>query len=230
MNIKTILKKLLAKEELTADEKAFAEQFDLQKEIDTASAAARRKAEEKAKEATDKLTAQNAAVKELQDKLDAAETALAEAKGGNSKEMEALTKKVAKLEAINAENEKTLKANARIAAIREAAKANGITAAKGVSEAALERLIDLAVGDTDTADAEALKGVLETFKKDNPAMIAAEVKNGASVKGGQTDNTFAGVANPWKAESFNLTKQCEISTANPQLAEQMQKEAGASAT
>lgn len=229
MTIKDILAKLLKGDKLTDDEKAFAEQFDLQKEIDTAAGAARRKAEEKAKEANDKLTAQNAAVKDLQEQLDAAKAELEKANGGNNEQLAKLQKQVAKLESINAANEQKLKANARIAAIREAAKAAGITAAKGVSEAALERLIDLAVGETDTGDADALKAVLEGFKKDNPAMIAAEVKGGANLKGGPADNSFAGVKNPWLADSFNLTKQCEISTKNPELAAQMMQEAGAPA-
>lgn len=230
MTIKDVLAKLLkeAGDKLTADEKAFAEQFDLQKEIDTASAAARRKAEEKAKEATDKLNAQNASVKDLQEQLDAAKAELEKANGGNNEQLTKLQKQVAKLESINAANEQKLKANARIAAIREAAKAAGISAAKGVSEAALERLIDLAVGETDTGDADALKAVLEGFKKDNPAMIAAEVKGGATIKGLPDDNSFAGVKNPWLKDSFNLTKQCAISTKNPELAASMMAEAGVS--
>ena len=45
MNIKDILAKLLKGEALTDEEKAFAEAFDLQGELDKASASARRKAE-----------------------------------------------------------------------------------------------------------------------------------------------------------------------------------------
>ena len=52
MNIKDIIAKFLKGEALTDAEKAFAEQFDLQKEIDTASAAARRKAEKEAHKAS----------------------------------------------------------------------------------------------------------------------------------------------------------------------------------
>lgn len=226
MNIKDIIGKLLKGEQLSADEKSFAEQFDHQKEIDTASAAARRKAEDKAKEAQTKLDAQNAAVKELTEKLAAAEQAAKDAGAGNNAELAKMQKQIAKLEAINAENDKKLKANARTEAIRAAAKEAGITAAQGISAAALDRLIDLSVGDTDVTDGDAMKAVLEQFKKDNPSMIAAAVKGGANVNGNPNANPFAGVPNPWKKESFNLTKQIEIEMKDAATAKTMKAEAG----
>ena len=226
MNIKDIIAKLLKGETLTAEEKSYAEQFDHQKEIDTASAAARRKAEEKAKELQSKLDAQNATVKELNEKLEAAEKAANDAKGGSTAEIAKMQKQIAKLEAINAENEKTLKANARTEAIRAAVKAAGLSAAEGISTVAFDKLIDLAVGDTDVSDADAMKAVIEQFKTDNPSMIAAATKQGAGVKGEQGKSAFAGVANPWKKDSFNLTKQIEIATKEPQLAATMKAEAG----
>lgn len=90
----------------------------------------------------------------------------------------------------------------------------------------MERLIDLAVGETDVADADAMKAVLDQFKADNPAMIAAAVKTGANVKGKGGVDEFKDVANPWKTDSFNLTKQIEISQKNPELANTMKVEAG----
>lgn len=229
MNIKELLAKLLKGETLTAEEKAFVEQYDPQKEIDTASAAARRKAEKEAKEARDKLDAQNATVKELTEKLEAAEKAADDAKGGNSAELAKMQKQIAKLEAVNAANEQKLKANARMDAIRAAVKTAGITAAKGISPDALERLIDLSVGDTDVSDADALKAVLDQFKADNPSMIAAEVKGGSNIKGDPNASKFTGIANPWKADSFNLTKQIEILNAEPNTAKTMMAEAGVAA-
>ena len=228
MNIKTLLAKIKKDgyDKLTDDEKAFVDQYDPQKEIDTASAAARRKAEDKAKELQSKLDAANASLAETNEKLEEATKAAEDAKGGSSKEIEALSKKIAKLEAINEKNEKTLKANARSQAIRDAAKAAGLNPAEGVSAAALERLIDLAVGETDGTDADAMKAVLDQFKADNPAMIAAAVKTGANVKGKGGVDEFKGVANPWKTDSFNLTKQIEISQKNPELANTMKVEAG----
>lgn len=226
MNIKEIIGKLLKGETLTADEKSFAEQYDAQKEIDTASAAARRKAEKEAKDALEKLNAQNATLKELNDKLEAAEKAADDAKGGNSAELAKMQKQIAKLEAINAANEKKLAATARMDAIRAAVKTAGISAAKGISPDALERLIDLSVGDTDVTDADAMKAVLDQFKSDNPSMIAAAVKGGSGLKGDPNASKFTGVANPWKADTFNLTKQIEIMNAEPNTAKAMMAEAG----
>ncbi len=226
MNIKELLAKLLKGETLTAEEKAFVEQYDPQKEIDTASAAARRKAEKEAKEALSKLEAQNATVKELSEKLEAAEKAANDAKGGSTAEIAKMQKQIARLEAVNAANEQKLKANARMDAIRAAVKAAGISAAQGISPDALERLIDLSVGDTDVSDADAMKAVLDQFKADNPSMIAAAVKGGSGVKGDPNTSKFTGIANPWKADSFNLTKQIEIMNAEPNTAKTMMAEAG----
>lgn len=116
MNIKTLLAKIKKDgyDKLTEDEKAFVDQYDPQKEIDTASAAARRKAEDKAKELQSKLDAANASLAETNEKLKEAQKEAEEAKGGSSKEIDALSKKIAKLEAINEKNEKTLKANAAV--------------------------------------------------------------------------------------------------------------------
>lgn len=228
MNIKDILAKVKkdSYDKLTDDEKSFFDQYDPQKEIDTASAAARRKAEDKAKDLQSKLDAANASLAEANEKLEATTKERDDLKGGSSKELDALKKTVAKLEAINQKNEETLKANARKDAIRAAVEQAGITAADGISQANLDRLIDLAVGETDTGDAEAMKAVLETFKKENPAMIRAEVKGGAGVKGDPADASFKGVKNPWMKESLNLTKQIEISQKNPELAKTMKEEAG----
>ena len=226
MNIKELLAKLLKGETLTDAEKSFVEQYDPQKEIDTASAAARRKAEKEAKDALAKLDAQNATVKELSEKLEAAEKAVNDAKGGNSAEIAKMQKQIAKLEAINTANEQKLAANARMEAIRAAVKTAGIAAAKGISPDALERLIDLSVGDTDVSDADAMKAVLDQFKAENPSMIAAEVKGGSGVKGDPNASKFTGIANPWKANTFNLTKQIEIMTAAPNTAKAMMAEAG----
>lgn len=228
MNIKELLAKIKKEgyDKLTDDEKAFVDQYDPQKEIDTASAAARRKAEDKAKELQSKLDAANKSLAETSEKLATAEKERDEAKGGSSKELDALSKKIAKLEAVNAENESKLKANARKEAINAAAKAAGLNAADGVSADIFARMIDLAVGETDPSDADAMKEVFDKFKADNPAMIKAEVKGGANVKGQQGADMFKGVANPWKQESFNLTKQIEISQKNPELANTMKAEAG----
>lgn len=221
MNIKDIIAKFLKGEELTAEEKSFLGAYDPQKEIDTASASARRKAEERLREAVAQKTAAEDALRELQEKASDPEKA---------NELNALRKKVEKLEALNAAAEAKNKAHARLDAIRSAAKENGIVAADGINGAVFERLLDLAVGETDVADAEALKGALDAFKAENPAMIAAAVRPGSgqigNPRGGQS---FTG-KNPWKSESLNLTEQMRLVKEHPEQAVSLAQEAGVNLT
>lgn len=218
MTIVEIIAKLRKGETLTAEESAFLDAYDPQKEIDTASASARRKAEERMKEAIAKQTAAEDALREMQEKAN---------DPSKANELAALQKKVAKLEALNAAAEAQNKAHARMDAIRAAAKAEGIVAAEGINGAVFERLLDLAVGDTDCADADALKGALTAFKTENPAMIAASVRSGSGQIG-----TPRGVAaayagkNPFKAESLNLTEQMRLAKENPEQAVALAAEAG----
>lgn len=222
MNIKDILAKLIKKEDLTDEEKAFVDKFDLQAELDRAAAAARKKSEADTKTAKAEAETLKAQIAELTQQL--------EEKGAAGKkadsELQKLLKKVEALEKKNSENEAKLAASARMDAIVELAKANGIKPAEGISGSSLEKLLDLAVGQTDVTDEDAMKAVFDAFKAENPSMIAAAVKGGATVKGKQADNSFAGVPNPWKKESLNLTKQIEISMKNPELANTMKSEAG----
>lgn len=226
MNIKDILAKLLKGEALTDDEKAFVEAFDLQGEIDKASASARRKAEAQTKDALKKHDELQKQIEDLTAQLAEKETA------GKASETELtkLAKKIKTLEEKNAESEAKLAANARMDAIVELAKANGINPAEGISGKSLEILLDIAVGKTEVTDEDAMKAVFEQFKQDNPTMIRAAVKGGTNVKGKPADNPFAGQPNPWKPESFNLTKCLEIETANPEVAKQMKAEAGVADT
>ena len=152
------------------------------------------------------------------------------AEGDKAKtEFSKLLKKVEALEKKNAENEAKIAANERMDVIVELAKANGILPAKGISGSSLERLLDIAVGDTDVTDEDAMKAVFESFKAENPSMIAAAVKGGSGLKGDPNASKFTGVANPWKADSFNLTKQIEIMNAEPNTAKTMMAEAGVAA-
>lgn len=225
MKLADIIAKVLKGESLSDDEKAFLTAYDEQKALDTAAASARKKAESERKAVEKSLEEANSKIADLTEKLEAGEAG----KKAHDTELGKLQRQVAKLMEQNAAAEAKLKANERMATIREAAKSAGITAAKGVSAAALEKLIDLAVGETDVTDGDALKAVLDAFKAENPAMIAAEVKPGATVPGKPAQNSFTGTPNPWKAESFNLTKQIEIATQNPELAASMKVEAGAPA-
>jgi len=222
MNIKDILAKLMKKEDLTDEEKAFVEKFDLQTELDRAAAAARKKSEADTKTARGEAEALKSQIAELQKQLEDKG-----AEGDKAKtEFSKLLKKVEALEKKNAENEAKIAANERMDVIVELAKANGILPAKGISGSSLERLLDIAVGDTDVSDEDAMKAVFESFKAENPSMIAAAVKGGSGLKGDPNASKFTGVANPWKADSFNLTKQIEIMNAEPNTAKTMMAEAG----
>ena len=225
MNIKDILAKLLKKEDLTDEEKAFVEKFDLQAELDRAAAAARKKSEADTKTAKSEAEALKSQIAELQKQLEDKG-----AEGDKAKtEFSKLLKKVEALEKKNAENEAKIAASERMDVIVELAKANGILPAKGISGSSLERLLDIAVGDTDVTDEDAMKAVFESFKAENPSMIAAAVKSGSNLKGDPNVSKFTGVANPWKADSFNLTKQIEIMNAEPNTAKTMMAEAGVAA-
>ena len=225
MNIKDILAKLMKKEDLTDEEKAFVEKFDLQAELDRAAAAARKKSEADTKTAKGEAEALKSQIAELQKQLEDKG-----AEGDKAKtEFSKLLKKVEALEKKNAENEAKIAANERMDVIVELAKANGILPAKGISGSSLERLLDIAVGDTDVTDEDAMKAVFESFKAENPSMIAAAVKGGSGLKGDPNASKFTGIANPWKADSFNLTKQIEIMNAEPNTAKTMMAEAGVAA-
>ena len=218
MTIQEILAKLLKGEALTDEEKTFAEAFNLQKELDTVSASARRKAEKEAKDAKDALDAVKA-------ELDGLKAQNGKKNPTQNEEIAALQKQVAKLTALNDANEAKLKAQARTEAIRKAAKENGISVAEGVSAAMFDRLLDLAVGETDVNDVEALKGALLAFKNDNPAMIAANVKGGIETKGQPGGSVFTG-KNPFKSDSLNLTEQMRLLNEHPEQAKAMAAEAG----
>lgn len=217
MNIKEILAKIARGETLTDAEKTFIAGYDPQTDIDKASAAARRKAE---KERDDALAKATAAAEEL-------EAAKAAQKNPQKDDQLAkLAKEVEKLTKKNAEAEAKLKANARMEAIRAAAKANGAVAAEGISAEIFEMLLDRAVGDVDTGDADALKGALEAFKSANPAMIADLGKGGVGVKGRPAGSGVASIANPWKEGSVNLTEQMRLLNTNPAEAQRLAGEAG----
>lgn len=205
MNITAIVKKLLAGEALTDDEKSFAESFDQQALIDKASAAARRKAEGERDE--------NAkTVEELRAKLADFEAK----KGEGETEMAKLKREVEKLAKAKAESDAKVAAQERREAIASAAKECGVNIAEGVSAAAFEKLLDIAVGSTDLGDADAVKAVMDAFKRDNPAMIADGGHAGTGSRGfpsGGGVGSFAG--NPFKKGQENLTEQMRLMKENP---------------
>jgi hypothetical protein len=78
----------------------------------------------------------------------------------------------------------------------------------------------------DVNDADALKGALEAFKSANPAMIADLGKRGVGIVGQPNVGPSGVTANPFKKESFNLTEQMRLLTANPAEAQRLATEAG----
>lgn len=218
MTIKEILAKVAKGETLTEEEKTMLAGYDPQAEIDKASAAARRKAEKERDEALAKAT-------KAAEALEAAKAAQA---GDPSKDdqLAKLAKEVEKLTKKNAEAEAKIKATARMDAIRTAAKAHGAVAADGISAEIFDMLLDRAVGTIDVSDEEALKGALEAFKNTNPAMIADQGRGGIGVKGQAAGTGGAGVANPFKKETLNLTAQMQLLNTNPAEAKRLAAEAG----
>lgn len=65
---------------------------------------------------------------------------------------------------------------------------------------------------------------LDQLATSAPHLFEASAGSGASGKGGGAPGTQA---NPWKKESFNLTRQGEIARNNPELAKKLAAEAGA---
>ena len=204
MSITDIIKKLLAGETLTDDEKSFAEKFDLQGQIDKASAAARRKAEGERDANAKTIEELNAKLKELED-----------AGGKGETEISKLRKEVEKLSKAKAESDAKVAAQERRAAIAACAKANGVNMADGVSASAFEQLLNIAVGDTKVDDEDAMKAVMETFKRENPAMIADGGHSGVGGKGKPNSQTGSFVGNPFKKGAENLTAQMQLMKENP---------------
>lgn len=213
MKIGDIIKKMLAGETLTDEERAFAGKYDEQATVNAAAAEARRKAEAKAEEARAQLEALKAETGKTVAKKDADYTALAE--------------RVKALETSKAEADAKLAKINRTATIKAAFEKAGIKAAKGVSEAAFARLVEIATENVDVAQEESLKTAIEGFKAEYTGVIASE---GASGTGRVTKpaSVVAADENPWKKGNENLTKQCEIALHDPAKAAALKAQAAQS--
>ncbi len=242
MNTKEIIQKLLKGETLTDDERTALEAFDPDKAakaaIDSAAAAARRKAEEELAKAQADLKAKSDEVASLTAKAAQLEESLkGNAQQGSQemqvmrKQLEALTKRLEEADAKAAKLEKDARIDALIA------KA-GFNYGPGFSEkeingllhAKLQTLDDEGLKDLEEA-ATPFDGVLhggifkahrETWKG---ALLDETGKGSGSPVTGKTV-TGAKVPNPWKAETSNLTQRMVISKSDPQLAARMKAEAG----
>lgn len=217
MEIKDIIAKLQKGEALSDEEKGAFGKFDLQKAIDDAAASARRKAMEEAKSAKAKAVELEEKLKEMQDAAD---------KAGIDKDTDIakLAKQVERLSAAvdkaNAERD----ALARSQSIAEIMSGNGIKAAQGVAEKGLRLLFETALGETDLADAESVKSVVDQFKQDYGGMISA---GGLSVpRSGSPTSPWNSANNPFR--TGNLTQQAELLASNPEQAKALQAEAAAS--
>ena len=220
--IEDIIAKLLKGETLTDEEKTFAEGFSLEKVQNDKAAAARKDAEAKLKKAEDENTALQARLKEAEDSAKSG-------KESGDATVKAMQKQLADLTKAHKDAEAKVAKQERDATIREAAKAKGITCPDGMKEALFNALLDNIVGNVDVANADALNAVLDSFKADNPHMIVSNAKGGSGMTGDNPNPGSHTGPNPFSKKSFNLDRQIEIDTANPELSKKLQAEAEAEA-
>ena len=214
MKIGDILKKVIAGETLTEEEKTFLGKYDEQTVANAAAAKARRDAEAKLAEAQTKLEQLEASTQKTVSQKD--------------KDYAALADRVKALEAKNAEADAKLAKIDRSAKIKEAFEKAGIKAAKGIPEATFAKLVEIATENVDVAQEESLKTAVEAFKQNYTGVIASEGSSGT----GRTHKASEGVAtddNPWAKGKENLTKQCEIALADPAKAKALQEQAASAA-
>lgn len=213
MKLADILKKVVAGEELTDEEKSFCGRYDEQSVANAAAAKARREAEAKAEA--------------LQTKFDALTKQSEQTVAKKDADYAALADRVKALEAKNAESDAKLAKIDRMAKIKAAFDKAGIKAAKGVSETAFRKLVDIATESVDISQEESLKTAIEAFKAEYTGVIASEGASGTGRTHQQQEPKTGGAAkNPWKEGSINLTEQMRIMNSNRQEAERLASEAG----
>lgn len=110
-------------------------------------------------------------------------------------------------------------------------KENRLYAVKAIKEAGLDdgsdvslSLVDFVMGEDETAINEKVKAFKDLFEKAVKAEVDKRFKeNGYTPQQGTQLN---GGVNPYTKEQFNLTKQMELETTNPELASQLKAAAG----
>lgn len=216
MDIAEIIARVKKGESLSQEDRDFLSKYDHQKAIDDIAAAARRKALDEAKAA-------KARVAELEEKLQGLQDASDKAGLESSDKLAKLEKMVEKLTADYAKANAEKAALVRSQGIADIMSRNAIKAAKGIADKGLLRLFEDAIGDTDLADAEAVKKAVDQFKQDYGGMIAVEgVKVPSS---GSPASQFSGANNPFK--TGDIDKQAELFAADRQLYDALRAEAGA---
>lgn len=209
MKLADILAKVTKGESLTDDEKKFVAEYDEQKNLDTAAANARKKAEKEAKDAKD-------ALERLQGEFDAYKTQNDPTQ--KQTELDKALQRIAKLEQANKDKDAKIAADARAARVRSLAKEAGINPAKGVSSDTIDLLVDNLMAKIDLDDADAVKTAFDGFKTANAGLIAANTVGGIGQKGQPVSVASYTGKNPFAKETFNLTEQLKLRIENPETA------------
>jgi len=227
MNLKDILAKVAKGESLTDAEKKFLGEYDAEKASNDAVAAYRRKADEKLakaeKDRDDLKTQVDAIQQQLDEKKNSGKTEMDKVQEQNKLLADQLAQITKRFEDSDKEKAQLSRSQA-INGIREKA---GIKFIPGINEAIMSGAFASAFeGITDLADDNQVKPVIDAFKAANKAVIADLSGHGAGgsphVGGGHVDSS----KNPFKTETFNLTKQAELIKQNPAEASRMAAEAG----
>lgn len=204
--MKTIITKLLKGESLTDEERAKVEAFDIDKLINDAAAAARRKAE------TERDS--------IKEQLESAKTAA----GGRDAEIEKLTKRIKAIEDAKAAAEAEASALKRASTLRDIRTKAGLKFIDGVDPKLLESAFASAFdGVEDFSDEAAVQEIVTKFSSVNKALLVDQSGFGTGQQ--SVPNTEKGQSNPYSSDHFNLTKQIELERTNPQLAESLKAQA-----
>lgn len=207
MDIRQIISKLKASEQLTDEERESFANFDL----DSIYADARRDAERKIKSANEQL-------EKLRLQL---ETAKAE-KSENTDVVEKLKSQIAELGKKIEARDKAAAQAARFARLDEELSKRGIAAAKGTGHALRDAWRARTDNIADLDDKAALDDAAKMLREELPGLVSDNGLRVPSTHGGS--NPFSG--NPFDPKSSNLTQALEILQNNPALAAQMQRDAG----
>ena len=214
MKLRDILAKVVKGDALTDEEKKFIGDYDEQKILDSAASAARKKAE----------TERDALKGEVEKLTKDLEAAKSQSETGNTT-IAKLQKDVAELIKANKDSQDKLAAQARTEAIRKAMGDAKIVCAKGISQALFDNAVNAAFNGVDMSNEEVVKATIDTFRRDNPAMISVDGIGGAGQKGQPGDPGRWTGENPFSKKTFNLTKGIELMKSNPEQAKALQAEA-----
>lgn len=216
MNIKDILAKLNKGETLSDEEKGFLSKFDYDAELNAAAASARRKAEgerDAAKTELDKLKAEAASKAKADEEAAKAKMTDEQKQAEKFKALEAKVAQLQKDREAEAAKAKALQRSQDIAGIREKA---GIQFAAGIDPAitgaAFAQAFD---GLDDLSDEAEVSARVKKFKESNSGLISA-AGHGSGLGG--SPKVDLGGENPYSKATFNLTRQIELETKEPERA------------